>query len=106
MTLVTIALMGAVTFGLRFAFFGPLTPQRISPHLEQALPHVMPAVLMALVVPAVLPASYLSGDSPTWLTPALAGALTGFAVGAVRRDSFLLVFGSGMAAFALTGFLL
>ncbi|GAA2496723.1 AzlD domain-containing protein [Streptomyces gobitricini] len=103
MTLVTIALMGAVTFAVRIAFFGPLQPSSISPRIEQALPYVMPAVLMAIIVPSVLLAPKTDGGGPSWLTPYLVGALVGFAVGAVRRDSFFLVFASSVAAFALTG---
>lgn len=107
MTLLTIGLMGAVSLALRAAFFGPVTPQRISPHFERALPYVMPTVLTALIVPAVLlaPPPADSGG-PSWLTPHLVGALVGFAVGAVRRDNFLLVAGSALTAFTLTGLLL
>ncbi|QGV80136.1 AzlD domain-containing protein [Streptomyces ficellus] len=102
MTIVTIALMGAVTFAVRVAFFGPLEPSSISPRIERALPYVMPAVLMAIIVPSVLLAPK-TGGGPSWLTPYLVGALVGFAVGAVRRDSFFLVFACSVAAFALTG---
>ncbi|MDG4864728.1 AzlD domain-containing protein [Streptomyces sp. T-3] len=102
MTIVTIALMGAVTFALRIAFFGPLRPEGISPRIEQSLPYVMPAVLMAIIVPSVLTAP-AAESGPSWLTPYLVGALVGFAVGAFKRDSFFLVFASSVAAFVVTG---
>ncbi|GHF71927.1 hypothetical protein GCM10010218_61520 [Streptomyces mashuensis] len=105
MTTVTIALMGAVTFGLRFCFFGPLKPERMPDRIEQALPYVMPAVLMAIIVPSVVLAPAPDG-SPAWLSPYIVGALVGFGVGAVKKDNFLLVFASAIAAFALTKFLL
>ncbi|MEU9132644.1 AzlD domain-containing protein [Kitasatospora sp. NPDC048540] len=101
MNILTIVLMGAVTFALRFSFFGPLKPEKISPRIEQALPYVMPAVLMAIIVPSVLLAPPAE-RGPGWLTPYLVGALVGFGVGAVRRDNFFLVFACAVAGFALT----
>ncbi|AYN39632.1 AzlD domain-containing protein [Streptomyces dangxiongensis] len=101
----TIVLMGAATFALRFCFFGPLNAERMPARVEQALPYVMPAVLMAIIVPSVILAPS-PGDGPGWLSPYLVGAGVGFGVGAVKKDNFFLVFASAVVAFALAKFLL
>ncbi|CAL9610881.1 hypothetical protein SUDANB58_05632 [Streptomyces sp. enrichment culture] len=101
----TIVLMGAVTFALRFCFFGPLKPERMPGGVERALPYVMPAVLMAIIVPSVLLAP-APGDGPGWLSPYLVGAVTGFAVGVFKKENFFLVFASAVASFALAKVLL
>ncbi|MCC9707702.1 AzlD domain-containing protein [Streptomyces sp. MNU76] len=105
MTTVTIVLMGAVTFALRFCFFGPLKPEQLPGGIERALPYVMPAVLMAIIVPSVILAPS-PDDGPGWLSPYLVGALVGFGVGVFKKDNFFLVFASAVAAFALAKFLL
>jgi branched-subunit amino acid transport protein len=104
-TTVTIVLMGAVTFALRFCFFGPLKPEGLPGGIERALPYVMPAVLMAIIVPSVVLAP-APDDGPGWLSPYLVGALVGFGVGVFKKDNFFLVFASAVAAFALAKFLL
>ncbi|GAA3084324.1 AzlD domain-containing protein [Streptosporangium carneum] len=101
MTTLTIVLCGAVTFMTRYLLFGPVNPERLPATIRSTLPYVMPAVLMAIIVPAVLVPDHVVGGWG-WFTPYLVGALCGFGMGVIKRDSFFLVFVSAVAGFAVS----
>ncbi|MEU9075413.1 AzlD domain-containing protein [Kitasatospora sp. NPDC004745] len=105
MTTLTIILCGAVTFAVRYALFGPIGPEHLPARIRSTLPYVMPAVLMAIIVPSVLLPGDGGGDLRT-LAPYVGGAVCGFAMGAVKRDAFFLVFLVAMAGYVLTKFAL
>lgn len=98
MAVFTIALMGAITFVLRFSFFAISHDQTMPKPIERAQPYVLPAVLMALLVPGVLLSDQGSVRSPV-CGPYLVGIAAGFAAAIVRKDSFFLVFGASVATF-------
>lgn len=99
MVLFTIVLMGAIVFAMRFSFFVMPREWKMPPRLQRALPYVLPAVLLSMLIPGVV----LDDDGAVrvlW-NPYLIGVVAGFAVGAVKKDNFFLVFGSSVVAFAL-----
>lgn len=100
MVLFTIVLMGAIVFAMRFSFFVMPREWKMPRRLERALPYVLPAVLLSMLIPGVLLADDGTMRMPVW-SPYLIGVAAGFAVGAVRKDNFFLVFGSSVCAFVL-----
>jgi len=99
MILFTIVLMGAIVFLLRFSFFAVPRQWEMPALVARALPYVLPAVLMALLLPGVL-LSDEGGMREPVIGPYFIGAAAGFAVAALRKDSFFLVFGGSVLAFA------
>lgn len=99
MTVFTIAVMGVIVFALRFSFFALPQDIRLPKVVERSLYFVLPAVLMAMVVPTMLLDNH--GDFRPVGNPYLVGVAVGLAVGAVKRDSFFLIFASSVVAFAL-----
>jgi branched-subunit amino acid transport protein len=100
MVLVTILLMGVIVFVMRFSFFAIPHDWTMPRLVERSLPYVLPAVLLAMLVPGVVLSDEGSVRVPVY-GPYLIGVAAGFAVGAVRKDSFFLVFGSSVLAFAV-----
>jgi branched chain amino acid efflux pump len=100
MVLFTIVLMGVIVFVMRFSFFAVPRGWVMPRQVQRALPYVLPAVLLAMLVPGILLSDAGSVRVPV-VGPYLIGVLAGFAVGAVRKDNFFLVFGSSVVAFAL-----
>ncbi|MGH3875430.1 MAG: AzlD domain-containing protein [Actinophytocola sp.] len=100
MVLLTILLMGVIVFVMRFSFFAIPRDWTMPKLVERSLPYVLPAVLLAMLVPGV----FLTDEGPLRdpiYGPYLIGVVAGFAVGAVKKDNFFLVFGSSVLAFAV-----
>ncbi|HEY0451885.1 AzlD domain-containing protein [Actinophytocola sp.] len=100
MVLFTIVLMGAIVFVMRFSFFAVPRAWTMPKVVERALPYVLPAVLLSMLVPGIV----LSDDGAARVPiygPYLIGVVAGFAVGAIKKDNFFLVFGSSVLAFAV-----
>lgn len=100
MIVFTIVVMGVIVFAQRFSFFAVSDSKDLPPLLERGLFYVLPSVLMAMVVPGILLAE--GGHLRTSVNPYLIGAAVGFAVAAWRRDSFFLILGSSVLAFAVS----
>jgi branched-subunit amino acid transport protein len=100
MILFAILLMGAIVFILRFSFFAIPSDRAAPMFVQRALPYVFPAVLAALLVPGILLADDGSLRAPVY-NPYLVGVATGFVVGAFKKDSFFLVFGSSVLGFVV-----
>jgi branched-subunit amino acid transport protein len=83
---------------LRFSFFALPEGRQMPEVVQRAPPSVFPAVLAALLIPGVLLSEDGSLREPVF-GPYLIGVAAGLAVGALRRDSFFLVFGSSVLAF-------
>lgn len=97
--LLTIVLMGAIVFVMRFSFFAVPRAWTMPPSVERALPYVLPAVLLAMLVPGVVLSDDGAVRDPVY-GPYLIGVVAGFTVGAFRKDNFFLVFGASVLAFA------
>lgn len=100
MILFTIVLMGVIVFVMRFSFFAMPREWKMPRLVERSLPYVLPAVLLSMLLPGVVLADDGTLRMPVW-SPYLIGVVAGFAVGAVKKDNFFLVFGSSVLAFAL-----
>jgi branched-subunit amino acid transport protein len=100
MVLFTIVLMGVIVFAMRFSFFAVPRDWAMPEQVQRALPYVLPAVLLAMLVPGIVLSDAGAVRVPV-VGPYLIGVLAGFAVGAVRKDNFFLVFGASVVAFAV-----
>lgn len=100
MVLFTIVLMGVIVFVLRFSFFAIPAGATMPRIVERSLPYVLPAVLLSMLIPGALLADDGGLRTPVY-GPYLIGVVAGFAVGAVKKDNFFLVFGASVLAFAL-----
>lgn len=88
--------MMAVTFGIRYILLGLADRFRMPPLLEDALPYIPPAVLIAITVPAVL---LPRGEwEVTLQNPYLAAALIATGTGVVTKN-LLATIAVGLAAF-------
>lgn len=99
MTVFTIVVMGVIVFAMRFSFFALPQDKLMTPTVQRTLSFVLPAVLMAIVFPSVLLDA--QGALRPIANPYLIGAGVGIGVGVFKRDSFFLVFGASVVAFAL-----
>lgn len=97
--LLTFAVAGAITFGWRFSFLAIRNAdERLAPWVRQALRHVPPAVLAALVAPAFV---RHSGAVDLWDARVLAAVVGGLV--AWRTRNILATVGLGMAVLLLAG---
>ncbi len=96
-TWLSIAGMSAVTFGVRFAFFGLGERARFAPRVRRALAYVPVAVLTAITVPLVLLPDGTHWQLG-WRNPWLAGTLASGAL-ALRTRHLLPAIGGGMLVY-------
>lgn len=90
--------LGAITFLIRFSFFGLLAGRRLPPLAERALRYVPSAALPALVAPMVaLDPAGGAAPAPVW-----GAALVALGVGATTRHAVASI-AAGFAAFHALG---
>lgn len=99
---ILIAVMTAVTFGIRYAMFAVAGRFSFPKGVVRALRYVPPAVLIAITVPAVLIPGGETID-PSWNNPYLFGALAALIVGLTARKLLLTIL-AGMAVFLVWQF--
>ncbi|MCT2531466.1 AzlD domain-containing protein [SAR92 clade bacterium H921] len=103
MTLLTILLLGCVTFGTRYFFLEGKLPVRLGPNVRLFLSFSGPAVLMAICMPILFVHNLQLDTSPS--NPYLWGAAA-TTVAAYKNANIYWTVGLGIIIFVLSGYIL
>ena len=97
MTMVTILLMAAITFGVRYLFFIQALPFELNGKAKEFLDFTGPCVLAAMVAPIMFGSV---NDGSLFYSPYLLGGIITIVISLMVRNTLMIVF-LGMTIFSL-----